>query len=227
MINKLMKKTTIVNMYEADTHHNATVFVIDDDENICKSLERLIRSAGYRVEVFTSASAFLDRPAYHGTGCLLLDVNMPGMTGPELHDRLVTTGSSIPMIFLTAHGDIPTGVQAIKKGAMDFLLKPVDDEILLQAIASAVKRHASIQNGERKEQEIDTRLARLSHREREVLEYVIGGCLNKQIAAALGISEKTVKVHRARVMEKMEVRSVAELVRLCDSANLPPRRIEQ
>lgn len=215
-----------VSMHEADPQYGATVFVIDDDVNVCTSLKRLIRSAGYEVEVFSSATEYLARPPYPGTGCVLLDVSMPGMTGPELHDTLVRTGSTLPMIFLTAHGDIPTGVQAMKKGAVDFLLKPVDEKTLFQAIALAVERHASIKHHKDEQQEITTRLVRLSFREREVMEYVIGGWLNKQIASALGISEKTIKVHRSRVMEKMEVRSVAELVRLCECVNLRPRCID-
>lgn len=213
-------------MHEAYLQYGATVFVIDDDENVRKSLKRLIHSAGYEVEVFSSAVKYLERPPYPGTGCVLLDVSMPGMTGPQLHDKLVKTGSTLPMIFLTAHGDIPTGVQAMKKGAIDFLLKPVDEKTLLQAIATAVEQHASIKHHNDEQQKITMRLVRLSSREREVMEYVIGGWLNKQIASTLGISEKTVKVHRSRVMEKMKVRSVAELVRLCECVNLRPRRID-
>ncbi len=202
----------------------ATVFVIDDERSVRQALSRLLRSAGHRVETFASAEEFLKREQYAGIGCLVLDVRMPGMTGAELFDRMSEKGLSMPVVFLTGHGDVPTSVRAMKKGAVDFLLKPADDEALLQAIRQAVARHASEQAWEQAKQGIQARLQRLSPREREVLEHVIRGRLNKQIAADLGISEKTVKVHRGRVMAKMEVRSVAELVRLCDESILSQSR---
>ncbi len=202
----------------------ATVFVIDDERSVRHALARLLRSAGHRVETFASAEEFLKREQYEGVGCLVLDVRMPGMTGAELFDRMSEKRLSMPVVFLTGHGDVPTSVRAMKKGAVDFLLKPADDEALLQAIRQAVARHASEQAREQAKQGIQARLQRLSPREREVLEHVIRGRLNKQIAADLGISEKTVKVHRGRVMEKMEVRSVAELVRLCDESILSQSR---
>jgi len=194
----------------------ATVFVIDDERSVRHALSRLLRSAGHRVETFASAEEFLKREPHAGVGCLVLDVRMPGMTGPELFDRMSEKGLSMPVVFLTGHGDVPTSVRAMKKGAVDFLLKPADDEALLQAIHRAVGRHASEQAQERARQGIQACLRRLSPREREVMECVIRGRLNKQIAADLGISEKTVKVHRGRVMAKMQVGSVAELVRLCE-----------
>jgi len=203
----------------------ATVFIIDDDEGVCRSLARLVRSAGYNTEGFFSAREFLDRLPFPGIGCVLADVCMPGMTGPELHDRLLSAGISLPMVFLTAHGDLPTGVQAMKKGAVDFLVKPADDATLLRAIAQAVARHAGLRREAVEKQAIGMRLARLSPREREIMEYVIGGWLNKQIAAELGISEKTVKVHRSQVMQKLETRSLAELVRQCEFLDIAPRRI--
>lgn len=203
---------------------DATVFVVDDDLAVRRSLARLVRSADLNVETFTSAREFLDRLPSARTGCIVLDVRMPGMTGPELFDRMAEKGLSLPVIFLTGHGDVPTSVRAMKKGAVDFLLKPVDDEALLHAIRQAVARHASQQAREQERQGIEVRLLRLSAREREVMEYVIRGDLNKQIAADLGISEKTVKVHRGRVMAKMEAGSVAELVRLCEAADIQPRQ---
>ncbi len=202
----------------------ATVFVLDDDAAVCRSLARLIRSADLNVETFTSATEFLEKPPPSGAGCVVLDVRMPGMTGPELFDRMSEKGLSLPVVFLTGHGDVPTSVRAMKKGAVDFLLKPVDDEVLLEAVRQAVARHAAEQAREQVRQGIQARLRRLSAREREVMEYVIRGDLNKQIAADLGISEKTVKVHRGRVMAKMEVGSVAELVRLCEAAGIHPRQ---
>ena len=203
---------------------DATVFVVDDDMAVRRSLARLLRSAGLNVETFPSAREFLDRLPSAPAGCIVLDVRMPGMTGPELFDQMAGKGLSLPVVFLTGHGDVPTSVRAMKKGAVDFLLKPVDDEVLLQAIRQAVARHVSRQAREQERQSIEGRLRRLSAREREVMEYVVRGDLNKQIAADLGISEKTVKVHRGRVMAKMEAGSVAELVRLCEAADIRPRQ---
>ncbi|MFI5340139.1 MAG: response regulator transcription factor [Candidatus Methylomirabilales bacterium] len=203
---------------------DAMVFVVDDDMAVRRSLARLIRSADLNVETFTSAREFLDHLPSARTGCIVLDVRMPGMTGPELFDQMAGKGISLPVVFLTGHGNVPTSVRAMKKGAVDFLLKPVDDEVLLQAIRRAVARHVSQQAREQRRQDIEERLLRLSAREREVMEYVIRGDLNKQIAADLRISEKTVKVHRGRVMAKMEAGSVAELVRLCEAAGIQPRQ---
>jgi FixJ family two-component response regulator len=202
---------------------DATVFVVDDDMAVRRSLARLLRSAGLNVETFPSAREFLDRLPSARTGCIVLDVRMPGITGPELFDQMAAKGLSLPVVFLTGHGDVPTSVRAMKKGAVDFLLKPVDDEVLLHAIRQAVARHVSQQAREQERQSIEGCLCRLSAREREVMEYVIRGDLNKQIAADLGISEKTVKVHRGRVMAKMEAGSVAELVRLCEAGGIRPR----
>lgn len=204
----------------------ATVFVVDDDGSMRQGLTRLLRSAGWNVETFASAREFLERAPFSGAGCVVLDVRMPEMTGPELHDRMHERGLSLPVIFLTGHGDVPTSVQAMKRGAVDFLLKPVDEEVLFQTIARAVERHSTEQARQSERQAIVAHLARLSAREREVLEGVIRGHLNKQIASALGISEKTVKVHRGRVMEKMEARSVAELVHLCEVAGIGPQTTE-
>jgi len=201
---------------------SATVFVVDDDPSVRRGLDRLLRSAGYRVEVFESAKDFLARPPYAGTGCMILDVQMPGTTGPELHSRIAEQGISLPVVFLTAHGDVSTGVSAMKKGALDFLEKPVDDEVLLEAVRQAIARHATTQAHEKDRRRVEDRLATLSARERDVMLEVIQGKLNKQIGAALGITEKTVKVHRGRVMEKMGVGSVAELVHLCDTVGITP-----
>jgi FixJ family two-component response regulator len=198
----------------------ATVFVVDDDEAVRSSLARLIRVAGWKVETYASAREFLARVAFSGTGCVLLDVQMPGVSGPQLHESMYQRGLTLPVVFLTGHGDVPTGVQAMKRGAVDFLLKPLDEEELLAAISQAMERHAREQDRQREWQGVAERLGRLSAREREVMERVIRGSLNKQIAAELGIAEKTVKVHRGRVMDKMEVRSVAELVHLWETAGL-------
>jgi len=202
---------------------DATVFVVDDDPSVRKGLLRLIRSAGWQGEAFASAQEFLAQAALSRAGCVVLDVRMPGMTGPELRDLMAAQGISLPVIFLTGHGDIHTGVDAMKKGAVDFLQKPVDDEVLLQAIQQALERHAAAQIYRQELERIQACLLSLTPREREVMEYVIGGWLNKQIAAELAISEKTVKIHRGCVMHKMDVHSVAELVRQCETAGIAPR----
>jgi FixJ family two-component response regulator len=202
---------------------DATIFIVDDDPSVRKSLLRLVRSAGWQGEAFASAQEFLAQATFSRVGCVVLDVRMPGMTGLELRDLMAAQEISLPVIFLTGHGDIPTGVDAMKKGAVDFLQKPVDDKVLLQAIRHAVERHAVARMHQQELEGIQARLVRLTPREREVLEYVIGGCLNKQIAAALEIAEKTVKIHRGFVMHKMEVTSVAELVRQCQTAGIAPR----
>jgi FixJ family two-component response regulator len=204
---------------------SGTVFVIDDDEDVRRGLERLVRSAGWRVETHPSARAFLARLPYEGVGCVLLDVEMPGMSGPELQERMLAIGVSLPIVYLTGHADVPMSIHAMKKGALDILLKPAEDEQVLTAIGTAVARHRSIYADNRERLEIAKRLARLSVREREVLERVISGRLNKQIAGDLGITEKTVKAHRARVMEKLETRSVAGLVRMCAAAGIEPREL--
>ena len=203
---------------------NATIFVVDDDASMRRSLLWLLRSAGWRPEAFASAEEFLDRPPFLGTGCLILDVRMPNTTGLQLRDQLAACSSLLPIIFLTGHGEVSTGVDAMKKGAADFLLKPFDDRVLLEAVQHAVERHRAAQAEARERQTIRERVARLSLREQEVMEHVVDGCANKQIADALGIAEKTVKIHRGRVMQEMEVDSVAELVHLCQSVGIAPRR---
>jgi len=197
-----------------------TVFLVDDDASVRRGLERLMRAAGYAVEAFASADEFLARLPLQGVGCAILDVQMPGVSGPQLHERLLELEVGIPVLFLTAHGDVPTGVSAIKRGALDFLMKPVDGDVLLEAVGQAMARHASEVVRDQARRGIEARLARLSLRERQVMEGVIAGRLNKQIASDLAISEKTVKVHRSRVMEKMEAGSLAELVHLCESLDI-------
>lgn len=196
-----------------------TIFVIDDDDGVRTGLSRLLRAAGWQVEAFASASAFLDRPTYTGTGCVLLDVDMPEINGPCLHEMMLDHAIDLPVVFLTGKGDVPTSVQAMKRGAVDFLLKPVEIQALFAAIEMALQRHVSHQAHAHEQHGITTRLERLSARERQVMDLVVLGRLNKQIAAELGIAEKTVKVHRGRVMEKMEVRSVAALVHLLERAD--------
>jgi FixJ family two-component response regulator len=202
-----------------------TVFVIDDDASVRHSLARLLRAAGWNVETLPTAREFLERVPVSKPGCVVLDVRMPEMSGPEMHSQMRESGLSLPVIFLTAHGDVPTSVEAMKRGAVDFLLKPVDSEVLLQTVARAVESHTAELSQRRGRQHTAACLARLTTRERQVLDSVIRGDRNKQIAADLGISEKTVKVHRGRVMDKMEVRSVAELVHLCAVAGMGPNSL--
>ena len=200
----------------------ASVFVIDDDPSVRRALGRLFSAAGWNIETFSSAREFIERLPHPGTGCIVLDVSMPGMTGPELHNLLSDGGFTFPVVFLTAHGDVPTGINAMKKGAVDFLLKPVDDALLLETVRNAISHHAAARGRQREREEITARLSTLSPREREVMDHVVRGRLNKQIAADMDISLKTVKVHRGRVMQKMHVRSVAELVHACEFAGIQP-----
>jgi len=197
-----------------------TVFVVDDDDAVRRSLTRLLRSAGWNAEVFASAGDLLERAPISGPGCVLLDVHMPGMSGIELQDRMAEAGITLPVVFLTGKGDIPMSVQAMKHGAVDFLVKPVEEDVLFQALDQAIRRQAAESATRHHRDSIMARLALLSGREHEVLEQVLRGRLNKQIAYDLGIVEKTVKAHRGRIMEKMEAHTIAELVHLCDSVGL-------
>ncbi len=202
----------------------ATVFVVDDDASVRKSLSRLLKAASYRVQTFASASEFLDASVENHPGCILLDLRMPHLDGMELQERLAAKDYHAPIIFLTGHGDVATGVRAIKKGAVDFLEKPVDDEDLLAAIEQAIARDAKNREHMSASQIVHARIRALTAREHEVLRHVIAGARNKQIADKLDISEKTVKVHRGRVMEKLRVKSIAELVQLAAKAGIPPSR---
>ncbi|HZJ44366.1 MAG TPA: response regulator [Pyrinomonadaceae bacterium] len=189
---------------------------MDDDPDVLKGLARLLRSAGLEVAAFSSPHAFLELHDSSAPGCLVLDLAMPGLNGLELQGALKAKGSAIPIVFLTGRGDIPMSVQAMKGGALDFLTKPVNDEDLLRAINAALEKDRIGRESRSELDEIQQRLSALTPREREVLTHVVSGQLNKQIANDLGTVEKTIKVHRARVMEKMKVNSVAELVRLTE-----------
>ncbi len=198
------------------------VFVIDDDASMRKSLSRLLRSAGYTTEILSSAEDFIVREHFDGIGCVLLDVEMPGLSGMELQEELSKAEYSMPIIFITGHGDIPMSVQAMKKGAVDFLTKPFDDKQLLQAVERALERDRKAREEQMELRDICKRIGLLTPREHEILGYVITGMLNKQVALKLNIAEKTVKVHRGRIMEKLCVDSVAELVRLAEKAGIAP-----
>ena len=196
------------------------VFVVDDDPSARKSLTRVMRSAGYTVETFASARDFMARAPSVGPCCVVLDVRMPGLTGLDLQEALVGAGRPMPIVFITGHGDIPMSVKAMKGGAVDFLTKPFDVQSLLEAIRRAVAKDVKDRGEEGRTAAVLARVTRLTPREIEVFALVVTGMLNKQIAGALGICEKTVKVHRARVMEKMQAGSLAELVRLADRAGV-------
>lgn len=193
-----------------------TVFLIDDDPAVLKALSRLLRSAGHAVESFEGGEAFLRAYNPERPGCLLLDLAMPGLNGLELQRRLAEAGGAPAIVFLTAQGDIPASVRAMKAGAVDFLTKPAADETLLEALRAALARDEANRRTRHELAGLRARLASLTPREREVLELVVTGKLNKQIAAELGTAEKTIKIHRARVMAKLGAGSVAELARLIE-----------
>lgn len=204
------------------TEPQPAVFVIDDDVSVRRGLSYLLVAAGYKVETYSSAEAFLTREKYNGVGCIILDVRMPGLSGMELQEKLIRSVYSMPIIFLTGHGDIPMGVQAMRKGAVDFLTKPCDDEQLLGAIQRAIEKAREARARFEEVEEIRRRIELLTPRENEVLRYVITGMLNKQIAANLAIAEATVKIHRGRIMEKLCAESIADLVRLAQKAGIEP-----
>jgi FixJ family two-component response regulator len=199
-----------------------TVFIVDDDVGVLNALSRLVRSAGYDVRGFNSAQAFLDEHDAKVPGCAILDVAMPGYDGLQLQKAIVQGSLDRPVIFVTGSSDIPTSVQAMKAGAVDFLTKPVNAGVLLALLDTLKEREAQNQVARAELSKIRARLATLTAREREVLTHVVAGRLNKQIAGDLGTVEKTIKVHRGRMMEKMCVRSVADLVRVADRAGISP-----
>jgi FixJ family two-component response regulator len=200
------------------------VFVVDDDPIVVRALERMLRSYNITVEAFTSPMAFLDRPAYDGVACLLLDLQMPGMTGLDVQTATGRRGNAMPIVFLSAQGDVPSTARAMREGAIDFLVKPVDEARLLDAIERARLQAVALHQQRQRAREAEERLARLTKREREVCELVAMGLLNKQIAVELGMSEKTVKVHRGRVTRKLGIDSVPALVRLLSQLNTYARQ---
>jgi FixJ family two-component response regulator len=198
---------------------SATVFIVDDDPSVRRGLSRLVRSAGYGVEVFSSALDFLASPSRIKPGCLVLDLHLPGLSGIDLQTELAALGDAPPIVFITGLGDIPTSVRAMKQGAVDFLTKPFEAQALLDAVAQALARGAQMHSLRAREEALSTLMGKLTPREREVFDGVVRGLLNKQIALELGTAEKTVKVHRGRVMKKLGASSVADLVRL--AAEIP------
>jgi FixJ family two-component response regulator len=198
------------------------VFVIDDDDSVRRSLERLLRSVDLDVETFASAQDFLRKPMPDRPACVVLDLRLPGPSGLELQESLIRSGHDVPIVFISGHADVPSSVRAIKAGAVDFLQKPFSDQALLDIIHGALRRDREARRDRAEVASIRVRFDTLTPRERDVLRLVIQGRLNKQIAGDLGISEKTVKFHRGRVMEKTQVGSVAELVRQADRLGLRP-----
>jgi FixJ family two-component response regulator len=204
----------------------ATVYVVDDDADLRKALQRLLESAGLQVAGFASAQEFLAAHDRHAAGCLVLDLSMPGLNGLQLQRELEQMASPLPIVFLTGRGDIAASVQAMKHGATDFLTKPVDDDDLLAAVHEALATDRQRRRGSAEREHVAQCLATLTERERQVLEQIVAGRLNKQIAAALGTVEKTIKFHRGNLMRKMGVRVVADLVKLAERAGIgaPPER---
>ncbi len=198
------------------------VFVVDDDLSFRRSLVRLLASHGFETAAFDSAASFLKEAPAFRAGCIVLDVHMPGLSGLRLQEALAEIDCRMPIIFLTGHGDIPMSVQAMRKGAVDFLTKPVDEGTLLEAIRKGLEESRRRDEQRAQIEDVRARMRTLTEREHEVMRHVIAGKLNKQIGGDLGIVEKTIKVHRARVMAKMGVHSVADLVRLCAFAGVEP-----
>lgn len=198
----------------------STIYVVDDDVSFLTAVTRLLRAGGYSAKVYSSADEFVKDPPPDPAGCVIVDLHMPGMGGMELQDALARSGSPLPVIFLTGHGDISTSVHAMRKGAEDFLTKPVNREKLFEAVQRALVRNAAEREAGARDREIRALYETLTPREREVMTHVVAGRLNKQIAADIDAAERTVKAHRASIMAKLRVQSVADLVRLSQSLGL-------
>ena len=198
----------------------STVFVVDDDASFRRALGRLLAAAGYEVESYASATEFMNRPVTHRSGCLLLDVRLPDLTGLEVQQLVMTSAVPIPIVFMTGHADVGTCIRAMKGGAADFLIKPFQDVELLEAVERGLEKDQETRSEREQQHRLDDRLAQLTPREYEVFRLVAKGMLNKQIAGVLGTKEGTVKMHRGHVMRKLELGSVAELVSLAHRLRL-------
>jgi FixJ family two-component response regulator len=200
------------------------VFIVDDDASVREALGRLVRSAGLRVEAFASAEEFLTRASPDSPSCLVLDVQLPDLSGLDLQRRMVDANNEMPIVFITGHGDIPTTVRAMKAGAIEFLTKPLVEGDVLESIRQAIARDRVVRDHNAETAYLRARRASLTPREEEIMEWVVSGLLNKQIAGELGISEETVKVHRGHVMRKMGADSLADLVRMSERLGVPRRK---
>lgn len=209
--------TTLPDMGE----DKATVFVVDDDPSMRRALESLLRSVGHDVRLFSSAPEFMQAVSHDASGCLVLDVRLPGMSGLAFQQELAKAGIALPIIFITGHGDVPMSVRAMKAGATEFLTKPFDDQVLLDAIHAALERDRARRRDAARLAKLQASYAELTERERQVMRHVAAGWVNKRIAVELGLSVVTVKVHRGQVMRKMQAKSVAELVRMADQLGAP------
>jgi FixJ family two-component response regulator len=198
-----------------------TVFVVDDDPSMRRALESLLRSVGHEVRLFSSAPEFMQAVRGDVPGCLVLDVRLPGMSGLAFQQELTKAGIALPIIFITGHGDVPMTVRAMKAGAVEFLTKPFDDQVLLDAIHAALERDRARRRDDESLASLRGRYDDLTDRERQVMKHVVAGWVNKRIAGELGLSVVTVKVHRGQVMRKMQAKSVAELVRMADRLGVP------
>lgn len=204
------------------TRVNEKIFVIDDDESVRRSLPLLLKAMDYEVDTFSSSEDFLNSKQFNGTGCIILDINLEGKSGLELQDELLDNPYNLPIVFITGKGKVPESVQALKKGAVDFIQKPFDDEQLLKAVEEAVAKSRTLKKEFDELMEIKDKLKKLTQREFEIFRYVITGMLNKQIAYELNIAEHTVKLHRGKITEKLGVKSIAELVRIAEQAGIQP-----
>jgi FixJ family two-component response regulator len=201
--------------------NTAVVFVVDDDPSMRRSLESLLRSVGHEVRLFASAPEFMQAVRKDVPGCLVLDVRLPGMSGLAFQEELAKAGIALPIIFITGHGDVPMSVRAMKAGAAEFLTKPFDDQVFLDAVHAALERDRARRREHDSLAALQANYQSLTERERQVMSHVIAGWVNKRIAAELGLSVVTIKVHRGQVMRKMQAKSVAELVRMGDRLGVP------
>ena len=201
---------------------NEIVFIIDDEESVRRSISLLLKSSGYCVEVFSSSEEFINKEKFDGVGCIILDVNLGGKSGLDLQEELLQESFQFPIIFITGKGSIPMSVEAVKKGAVNFLPKPFEDQALLKSVEEALILCRKNKSEIEEIKSINSLINKLSEREMEVFRYVISGMLNKQIAAELNIAEHTVKLHRGKITEKLGVKSVAEMVRFAEKAGIQP-----